>query len=41
MQTRMMEKLEEMTLYILQLNDEIKALKQENREQAEALAKLK
>lgn len=41
MQTLMMEKLEEMTLYILQLNDEIKALKQENREQAEALAKLK
>jgi hypothetical protein len=41
MQIRMMEKLEEMTLYILQLNEEIKVLKQENREQAQAIARLK
>ncbi len=41
MQTRMMEKLEEMTLYILQLNEEIKVLKQENLEQAKAIARLK
>ena len=41
MQIRMMEKLEEMTLYILQLNEEIKTLKQENLKQAEVLAKLK